>query len=103
MDNLKKVINTPLEKMDNKARTLDNGDVYGFRNWIGTQNKGRYYGWIIYRTKSGRVQYSQGTSGKGYASKDNALKAAKIEFEKDAKEFFKNIWQLLNSLIQLRQ
>lgn len=85
------VINTPLEKMDNKAITLDNGDVYGFSNWLGVQNKGRWFGWIVYRTKSGRVQHSQGTSTKGYASKENALKAAKIDFEKDAKEFFENI------------
>jgi len=46
---------------------------------------------LKYRTSDNRIIIGQGTSAKGYASKDNALKAAKIEFEKDAKEFFKNI------------
>lgn len=91
MDNLKMVINTPLEDMDNKAITLDNGDFYGFDSWLGVQNKGRYYGKLVYRSNSGRVQFAQGISSKGYASKENALKAAKIEFEKNIKEFFKII------------
>lgn len=103
MNNLKTVINTPLEDMDNKAIVLDNGDFYGFDNWLGVQNKGRYYGFIVYRTKGGSIASGQGTSDKGYASKENALKAARIDFEKDAKEFFGNVWQLANGLIQLRQ
>lgn len=91
MDNLKKVINTPLEKMDNKAITLDNGDVYGFSNWLGVQNKGRHYGSLKYRTSDNRIIMGQGTSAKGYASKENALKAARIDFKKNAEEFLKTI------------
>ena len=86
MDNLKKVIATPLEDMDNKAITLDNGDAYGFANWQGVQDKGRYYGYIMYRTKSGMIASGQGTSARGYTSKDNALKYARINFENNYNE-----------------
>lgn len=82
MNNLDKVITTPLEDMDNKAITLDNGDFYGFKNWEGVKNKGRYYGYIMYRTKNGMIASGQGTSDNGYASKENALKYALIDFEK---------------------
>lgn len=91
MNNLKKVINTPLEDMDNKAITLDNGDAYGFENWEGVQNKGRYYGMLKYRTSDNRFIAGQGTSAKGYASKENALKAARIDFKNNMKEFLKTI------------
>ena len=91
MNNLKMVINTPLEDMDNKAITLDNGDFYGFQNWQGVQNKGRWFGRLVYRTKSGMLASGQGTSAKGYASKENALKAARIDFKKNAEEFLKTI------------
>ena len=86
MNNLKKVIATPLEGMDNKAITLDNGDVYGFSNWLGVQNKGRYYGFVVYRTKGGSIASGQGTSDKGYASKENAFKYALIDFENNYNE-----------------
>lgn len=86
MNNLKKVINTPLEDMDNKAIVLDNGDFYGFDNWQGVKNKGRYYGFIVYRTKGGIIASGQGISDKGYASKENALKAARIDFENNYNE-----------------
>lgn len=86
MDNLKTVINTPLEDMDNKAIVLDNGDFYGFDNWQGVQHKGRYYGRLVYRTKSGMVASGQGTSAKGYTSKENALKYALADFENSYNE-----------------
>jgi len=86
MNNLQKVINTPLEKMDNKAITLDNGDFYGFQNWQGVQNKGRWFGRLVYRTKSGMLASGQGTGAKGYASKENALKAARVDFENSYNE-----------------
>lgn len=83
MDKLETVIATTLEAMDNKAIMLDNGDAYGFENWEGVQNKGRYYGWIKYHTNNGMVATGQGTSAKGYASKENALKAAKVNFKEE--------------------
>lgn len=86
MNNLKMVINTPLEDMDNKAITLDNGDFYGFQNWQGVQNKGRWFGRLVYRTKSGMLASGQGTSAKGYTSKNNALKYARIDFENNYNE-----------------
>lgn len=86
MNNLQKIINTPLEKMDNTVITLDNGDMFGFSNWEGKKNKGRYYGNIAYRAKDGSYVSGQGTSAKGYASKENALKAARVDFEKRYKE-----------------
>lgn len=104
MDNLKKVIVTPLEDMDNKAIVLDNGDFYGFDNWQGVQNKGRWFGFLVYRTKGGSIASGQGTSDKGYSSKENAFKYALIDFENNYNErILPNIWQLLNSLIQLGQ
>lgn len=86
VNNLKTVINTPLEDMDNKAITLDNGDFYGFQNWQGVQNKGRYYGALKYRTKNGMVASGQGISARGYISKENALRAAKVDFENNYNE-----------------
>jgi len=103
MDNLKKVINTPLEDMDNKAVILDNNDFYGFQNWQGVQNKGRWFGRLVYRTKSGMVASGQGTSAKGYTSKDNALKYARIDFENNYNErILPNLWQLFETLVQLK-
>lgn len=103
MNNLKKVINTPLEDMDNKAITLDNNDFYGFQNWQGVQNKGRWFGRLVYRTKSGMVASGQGTSDKGYSSKENALKYARIDFENNYNErILSNLWQLFETLVQLK-
>lgn len=86
MNNLNKVITTPLEDMDNKAIVLDNDDFYGFQNWQGVQNKGRYYGMLKYRTSDNHIICGQGTSAKGYASKENALKYALIDFEHNYNE-----------------
>jgi len=44
----------------------------------------------VYRTNDNRLISGQGTSAKGYASKENALKAARVAFENNMKEFYQN-------------
>lgn len=90
MDILTTVINTPLKDIDNKAITLDNGGQFGFENWLGKQNKGRCFGRLVYRSKAGRFVFSSSHS-LGYTSKENALKYARLEFEKDMKEYAKDM------------
>jgi len=88
MDDLQLIINTPLSEIDNNVIIIKGLEAYGFENWEGIQNKGRYYGTLKYRTSDNRIIMGQGTSAKGYASKENALKAARIDFENNMKEFY---------------
>lgn len=84
------VKNTPLEKIDNEAIMIDDFQSFGFSNWQGIQNAGRWFGRIVYRTESGHYISGQGTSAKGYTTKENALKYAVIDFEKSMEEFGKD-------------
>ena len=88
MDNLQLITNTALSEIDNNVVIIKGLEAYGFENWQGVQNKGRYYGMLKYRTSDNRIITGQGTSAKGYASKDNALKAARVDFENNMKEFY---------------
>lgn len=90
MDNLQLIVNTPLSEIDNNVVIIKELEAYGFENWLGIQNKGRYYGRLVYRTNENRLISGQGTSKKGYTSKENALKYARIDFENNMKEFYKN-------------
>jgi len=87
MNNLQLIINTALSEIDNNVVIIKGLEAYGFENWEGVQNKGRYYGTLKYRTSDNRIITGQGTSAKGYASKENALKAARVAFENNIKEF----------------
>lgn len=91
MDNLQLITKTALSEIDNNVVIIKGLGAYGFENWQGVQNKGRYYGTLKYRTTDNRMIMGQGTSSKGYASKENALKAARIDFENNMKEFLKTI------------
>lgn len=86
MDNLQLIINTPLSEIDNNVVIIKELEAYGFENWEGIQNKGRYYGRLVYRTNENHLISGQGTSKKGYASKENALKAARIDFQENYKK-----------------
>lgn len=97
------VKDTPLDKIDNEAVIIEGLQAFGFTNWQGTQNVGRWFGRLAYRTDDNRIITGQGTSTTGYTSKANALKYAVIDFEKSLKEFEKWGWQPYNTLIQLRQ
>lgn len=88
MDNLQLIVNTALSEIDNNVVIIKGLEAYGFENWEGVQNKGRYYGTLKYRTSDNHIITGQGTSAKGYASKDNALKAARVDFENNMKEFY---------------
>jgi len=90
MDNLQLITNTALSEIDNNVVIIKGLEAYGFDNWEGVQNKGRYYGRLVYRTNDNRLISGQGTSAKGYASKENALKAARVAFENNMKEFYQN-------------
>lgn len=91
MNILTTVINTPLQDIDNNSIELDNGGQFGFQNWLGKQNKDRWFGTLVYRSKAGRFIFSSGRSSKGYTSKENALKYARMEFEKDMEEYVKDM------------
>jgi len=91
MDNLQLIINTALSEIDNNVVIIKGLEAYGFENWQGVQKKGRYYGMLKYRTSDNRIIIGQGTNVKGYASKGNALKAARVAFENNMKEFFKTL------------
>ena len=85
---LNMVKNTPIDElMDNKPIMIDENQLYGFNSWQGTKNVGRWFGYIVYRNSEGTYLSGQGTSAKGYTSKENALKYALIEFKKRIKEF----------------
>lgn len=100
MDNLQLIINTPLSEIDNNVIIIKELEAYGFDNWEGIQNKGRYYGRLVYRTNDNRLISGQGTSAKGYASKENALKAARVNFKENYKErILQNAWQVFKYLI----
>ena len=90
MDNLQLIVNTPLSEIDNNVVIIKELEAYGFENWEGIQNKGRYYGRLVYRTNENRLISGQGANKKGYTSKENALKYARIDFENNMKEFYKN-------------
>lgn len=86
MDNLQLITNTVLSEIDNNVVIIKGLEAYGFENWQGVQNKGRYYGRLVYRTNDNQLFSGQGTNAKGYASKENALKAARVNFEENYKE-----------------
>lgn len=91
MDKLQLIINTPLSEIDNNVIVIKGLEAYVFENWEGVQNRGRWFGWIKYRTSDNRLIIGQGTSAKGFASKENALKAARVDFENNMKEFYKQV------------
>lgn len=87
---IKVVKNTPLEKIDNEAVMIGDYQSFGFSNWQGIQNPERWFGCVVYRTASGLYISGQGTSAKGYTTKENALKYAVIDFESRMEEFGKD-------------
>ena len=85
------VKDTPLKKMDDNKVIIDKSQAFGFISWQGIQNGGRWYGYIVYQNTDwlDRVTITgQGTSDKGYTTKENALKYAMVDFEKNLKHIY---------------
>lgn len=85
------VKNTSLEQMDGIKVMMDESEAFGFVSWEGTQNIGRWFGYIVYQNTEGidsATFTGQGTSPRGYATKENAFKYAMLDFEEIIKHIY---------------